>query len=86
MAEQLLTFEQRHCHEMIAKVIKENGNLGQIGERAMDGESTAAASSVDTPRGSAAPVGGTRLRLTLGGGSNGVGTNGTTSGAGSGAE
>ena len=51
-----------------------------------DGDSTAAGSSVGTPRASMAPAGGTKLRLNFGGGSNGITTNGTTSGAGSGME
>ncbi|KAL2432561.1 Chromatin structure-remodeling complex subunit snf21 [Exophiala dermatitidis] len=76
---------ENHCNEMIAKQISEHPNLAQIGGRnAQDGESTAAASSAGTPRGSAAPTGGTKLRLTLGG--NGFATNGTTSGAASGTE
>ncbi len=72
---------------MIAKQISNNPFLAQIGDRQpQDGESTAAASSAGTPRGSVAPVGGTKLRLTLGAGSNGFATNGTTSGAASGTE
>ncbi|ETI22965.1 hypothetical protein G647_04761 [Cladophialophora carrionii CBS 160.54] len=74
---------ENHCNQMIAKQIAENPILGE--RVPQDGDSTAAASSAGTPRGSVAPVGGTKLRLTLGG-SNGVATNGTTSGAGSGAE
>ncbi|KAJ9502173.1 transcriptional regulator [Exophiala xenobiotica] len=73
---------ENHCNEEIAKQIMHNPHLASIG----DGGSTAAGSSAGTPRGSVAPVGGTKLRLTLGGGSNGFATNGTTSGAASGTE
>lgn len=72
---------------MIAKQLAEHPNLAHLGDRGLqDGDSTAAASSAGTPRGSVAPVGGTKLRLTLGAGSNGLATNGTTSGAASGTE
>ncbi|EXJ75567.1 uncharacterized protein A1O5_00073 [Cladophialophora psammophila CBS 110553] len=74
---------ENHCNEMIARQVADNPSLG---DRLLDGDSTAAASSAGTPRGSVAPAGGTKLRLTLGTSSNGIATNGTTSGAASGAE
>jgi hypothetical protein len=70
---------------MIAKQMAENPLLVASGQH--DGDSTAAASSNNTPRASVAPAGGTKLKLNFGGGmSNGFGTNGTTSGAGSGVD
>ncbi|KAI1617508.1 adenosinetriphosphatase [Exophiala viscosa] len=78
---------ENYCNEAIARQISHNPNLATIGDRSgQDGDSTAAGSSAGTPRASVAPAGGTKLRLTLGAVSNGFGTNGTTSGAGSGAE
>ncbi len=83
----MLILYQNHCNEAIAKQISDNPILASLGDRSgQDGESTAAASSVGTPRGSVAPAGGTKLRLTLGSSSNGFATNGTTSGAASGTE
>ncbi|EXJ79776.1 adenosinetriphosphatase [Capronia epimyces CBS 606.96] len=78
---------ENHCNEAIAKQIAQHPGLALSGDRgAHDGESTAAGSATGTPRGSVAPTGGTKLRLTLGAGGNGISTNGTTSGAASGTE
>jgi hypothetical protein len=79
----MLTTKQNHCNESIAKQISNNPALATLGEKSLfDGDSPA----TGTPRGSVAPMGGTKLRLTLGAGGNGVATNGTTSGAASGTE
>jgi len=78
---------QNHCNQAIAKQLHEHPNLASLEDKSLqDGHSTGVGSSLGTPRASVAPVGGTKLRLTLGGGSNGVTTNGTTSGAASGTE
>ena len=85
---------QEKCNESLARQMQHHPSLAMLEDRSLhDGQSTVGGSVSGTPRASVAPsAGGTKLKLTFGGGgggasaSNGVTTNGTVSGAGSGAE
>ena len=75
----------------MAKQLQDHPALASLEDKStMDGQSTVGGSASGTPRASVAPAGGTKLKLTFGGGggasSNGMATNGTVSGAGSGAD
>lgn len=55
---------QTQCNELIAKQMQAHPNLAALGDGQDD--SIAGGSATGTPRASAAPSGGTKLRLTLG--------------------
>jgi hypothetical protein len=68
---------QSKCNDLVAKQIAAHPGLAAL----EDGQSTAAGSANGTPRASVAPAGGTKLRLTMGGGGaiNGGGASGDSS-------
>ncbi|KPI36928.1 Chromatin structure-remodeling complex subunit snf21 [Cyphellophora attinorum] len=68
---------EKTCNDLIAKQIAAHPGLAAL----EDGQSTAAGSANGTPRASVAPAGGTKLRLTMGGGGaiNGGGASGDSS-------
>lgn len=56
--------KQNQCNDLIAKQMQDHPNLASLGDGQDD--SVAGGSATGTPRASAAPSGGTKLRLTLG--------------------
>ncbi|RMD41458.1 hypothetical protein DV735_g3639, partial [Chaetothyriales sp. CBS 134920] len=80
------TIIEESCNEALAKQLQDHPSLALLEDKSNhDGQSTVG-SATATPRASVAPSVSTKLKLTFGGGSNGVGTNGTASATGSGAE
>ena len=76
-------FEQDACKKAVEAQLDEHANLVALQDGVpQDGQSTAAGSSVGTPRASVAP-GAPRIKLKMGGMPNGFATNGTTSMTGS---